>query len=50
MMPTKYSALVQVAKATLSPIEGHLVEDQNEENRCSTYMLDLSLNGDFLYK
>lgn len=48
IMPTKYSALDQVAKATLSPIEDHLVEDQNGESRCSTYMLHPFLNGDFL--
>ncbi len=49
-MPTKYSALLQIAKVTLSPNQGHLVEDQNEESRCSTYMLDLFLTGDFLCK
>ena len=49
-MPTKYSALLQIAKTTLSPVEGHLVEDQNEVSRFSTYMLDLFLNGDLLYK
>ena len=49
-MPTKYSALLQIAKTTLSPIKGQLVDDQNEESRCSTYMLDLFLNGDLLYK
>ena len=50
IMPTKYSALLQIAKTTLSPIKGHLVEDQNEEIRCSTYMLDLFLIRDLLYK
>ena len=47
-MPTEYSALVQVDKGTGSPIGGQMNEDQDEESRCSTYRLDLSLNGGFL--
>lgn len=50
IIPTEYSALVQVDKGTAFPIGRQLVEDQDGESRCSTYMYDLLLNRDFLSK